>query len=198
MKHLSEKRFLFWISSLCLILTVSCVRKPVENVNPAENGQIVSTFFRVEGKVGAQSIHGVRAYFQADSRGNFMLNLLTAMNSPVSTVFFDGKSLTVVDYRSKAVLTDKTPPFSLGPEIPFHLDIASLAGFYKRGLTEGQGLTQTFSWGKLILTEKRRIVVLFNDGSNLLLTPLSAAKKRKGSLLSLKIPQHYRQIDAKD
>ncbi len=198
MKHLSEKRFLFWIVSFFIAVSVSCVRNPVQRRNTDSVQGIVSTLFRVEGKVEGQSIRGVRAYFQTDNRGKFMVNLLTAMNSPISTVFFDGERLTVVNYHSRTFYVDKTFPFSPGPGIPFHFDISSLASFYREGEKVSKGMTRSYSWGKLILTEKRNIVVLFNDGSNLLLTPLSEPKKQKGVLLFLKIPPQYRQIDAKD
>ncbi|NOZ12352.1 MAG: hypothetical protein GXO69_01735 [Acidobacteria bacterium] len=198
MKHLSEKKSLFWIISLFLFLPVSCVRHPVRQINTHVDRRITSTFFRVEGKINGQSVHGVRAFLQTDSSGDFMLNLLTAMNSPLSTVFYDGKSLTVVDYRSRTYYVDRTLPFSPGPGFPFRFDIVSLAEFYRRGVAGQGGRTQTYSWGKLILTGELRIVALFNNGSNLLLTPLSKPEKRGGGPLVLKIPSAYRQLNEKN
>lgn len=195
MKHLSKKRFLFWISSTCLFLAVSCVRKPVRNMAVGVSGSIVSTLFRVEGQVDGQSIHGIRAYLQVDTGGNFMVNLFTAMNSPLSAVFYDGKSLIVVDYRNKAAVLDKSAPFEVGASIPFRLDVPALADFYEHALKEKGAYTQSFSWGKLLQTPNLRIVGLFNDGSRLLLTPLSEPKTRRGTELSLKIPSTYRRID---
>ncbi|NOY22017.1 MAG: hypothetical protein GXO70_00715, partial [Acidobacteria bacterium] len=176
MKHLSRKRFLFWISSICLLLAVSCIRKPVQTQGAGESMSVVSTLFRVEGQVDGQSIHGIRAYLQVDTKKHFMVNLLTAMNTPLSTVLYDGKSLTVVDYRNKVVIVDEKAPFEAGSGIPFSLDIAALAGFYEQALIAKGTYTQTFHWGKLLQTPNLRIVGLFNDGSRLLLTPLSAPK----------------------
>lgn len=195
MKHLSKKRFLFWISSICLFLAVSCARKPVQNMAVSVPGSIVSTLFRVEGQVDGQSIHGIRAYLQVDTDGHFMVNLFTAMNSPLSAVFYDGESLTVVDYRSKSVVLDKSFPFDVGASIPFRLDVPALADFYEHALKEKGAYTKTFPWGKLLQTPNLRIVGLFNDGSRLLLTPLTEPKKRDGTKLSLKIPSTYRRID---
>lgn len=194
MKHLSEKRFLFWAGSICLLLAVSCVRKPVQTHAGGESGNVTSTFFRVEGRVDGESIHGIRAYLQVDRNGHFMVNLFTAMNSPLSAVYFDGNSLTVVDYRNKAVIVDRKKPFDAGPGIPFRLDMAALAEFYKEALKTGGEYTQTFSWGKLLQTPNLRIVCLFTDGSNLLLSPLSKPETRK-TTLTLKIPSAYRRVD---
>lgn len=198
MKHLSEKRFLFWASSICLFLAVSCVRKPVQTYAVGESGSVVSTLFRVEGQVDGQSIHGIRAYLQVDINEHFMVNLFTAMNSPLSTIFYDGNSLTVVDYRNKAVIVDKKAPFEADTGIPFDLDVAALAKFYQEALKAGGEYTQTFPWGKLLQTPNLRIVGLFNNGSSLLLTPLSAPTTRKATALFLKIPPSYRQIDGTD
>ncbi len=198
MKHLSRKRFLFWVGSSVLLLTFSCVRQPVQTAAAPGSETVVATLFRVEGQVNTQSIHGIRAYLQVDSSGHFMVNLLTAMNSPLSTVFFDGKMLTVVDYRSKAVLVDKTAPFEIGGSIPIQLDIGALAGFYREALHSKDGFTRSFSWGKLVQTSKLRIVALFNNGSRLLLTPLSDPVSRKGSRLSLKVPPGYRRLNETD
>ncbi|PJB83063.1 MAG: hypothetical protein CO090_01780 [Acidobacteria bacterium CG_4_9_14_3_um_filter_49_7] len=198
MKHLSRKRSLFWISSICLLLAVSCVRKPVKTQAVGISGTVVSTLFRVEGQVDGQSIHGIRAYLQIDTSKHFMVNLFTALNTPLSAVFYDGKSLTVVNYRDKSVIVDNSAPFEAGSGIPFRLDIEALADFYGHSLKSKGAYTQTFPWGKLLQTPNLRIVGLFNDGSRLLLTPLSEPKTRNATLLSLKIPPTYRHIDGTD
>ncbi len=198
MWHLSGKKFLFWIGSSCLLLTFSCVRRPTQAPNLVETGKVVYTLFRVTGRVNGQSLSGIRAYLQVDSTGAVMVNLLTALNSPLSVIYYDGNRLVLVDYRARRVFIDRTSPFNLGPEVPFPIDIVSLAKFYRKTLKRNDVGTETFSWGKLLRTANGQIVALFNNGSRLLLTPLSGPKSKKGARLSLKIPAGYRQTNAGD
>ncbi len=192
-----NRRFDSWIASLLLIplcLSFSCSRVP-ESTAVVDGEDVIATLFKVDGVVANERIQGLRAYLLVNSRNEFVLTLMTAMNSQLATIYYNGRSSVLVDYRNRTAYRDLHPPFDFQGVLQFKVDLRELVQFYRNAYLKGIPSRNRYDWGVAYLNERGDLVGMLEDGSRLLLSPVDPPTRKQMELPRLQIPEGYRVLD---
>ncbi|BBB32589.1 hypothetical protein TTHT_1050 [Thermotomaculum hydrothermale] len=173
---------------LLILISIACVKRPVSS-----EGNIYSVLFRFSAKVGEKSIHSLRIYINTDTSNKISMSVLLPTNKLIANVFYDKKSLIIVDYNNRTVYIDNKKPFELkkvtGVDIPVNLFFDFFVNCYlKNNCTTGKK-----DGFRFIVNEKKEIVIIGKQG-NVLLKPLSGVVKGGVTKLTVKIPKGFKVI----
>ncbi len=194
---LLSRRFASWIASLSLIaacFSFSCNRIP-ETMALSDTGDVVATLFKVDGVVSDEHVRGLRAYLLVNNRHEFVLTLMTAMNTQLAAIYYDGKSGILVDYRNRIVYRDLHPPFDFQGVLSFKVDLRELTTFYRKAFLKGIPAKRRYDWGVAYLNNRGDLVGVLEDGSRLLLSPVNPPARKQMELPTVHIPEGYRVLD---
>lgn len=194
---LLSRRFAFWTAECLLFLlagAVGCTRIP--DAKPvADPDRVIATLFKVDGVVSDEHVRGLRAYLLVNRENQFVLSLMTAMNTQLAAIRYDGDSGLMVDYRNRTAYRDLHPPFDFQGVFRFRVDLAELVSFYREAYLSGKPFRRTHNWGITFLNDQGDLVAMLQDGSRLLMSPVKPPSQKSMALPALGIPEGYRVLD---